>query len=70
MLLRALKWGRTAAEGARCSNADWAPDSFGVHRSLKTVWSLSVAVVASVAKLLHASATFVSTQHVQGNLMP
>lgn len=46
------------------------PVSFGVHISLKTVWFLFVAVVARMAKLLHASAIFVSPQHVQGNLMP
>lgn len=45
------------------------PVSFGVHISLKTVWFLFVAV-ARMAKLLHASAIFVSPQHVQGNLMP
>lgn len=69
MFLRASNEGRAAAEG-RVIQTLTGPVSFGVHISLKTVWFLFVAVVARVAKLLHASAIFVSTQHVQGNLMP
>lgn len=39
----------------------------GVHTSLNCMF---VAVVARMAILLHASAIFVSTQHVEGDLLP
>lgn len=40
---------------------------YSVHISLNCMF---VAVVARMAILLHASAIFVSTQHVEGNLLP